>query len=122
VSPVRTLEVYRNQHTKGLAMESIAVPVSLTIELRPEGADIGSLERAVSAGLAEAGRQLWAEVIGTLERALLVHAAHPARARAGAPPRHRYTDGWGHWPGPASPDLEGQGSTSRQGKSRVADL
>jgi hypothetical protein len=41
-------------------MQSIAVPVSLTIRLQPAGADIGSLERAVSAGLAEAGRQLWA--------------------------------------------------------------
>ncbi|MGH2406446.1 MAG: UPF0236 family transposase-like protein [Candidatus Limnocylindrales bacterium] len=49
-------------------MQSIAVPVSLTLELQPEGADIGSLERAISAGLAEVGRQLWAEVIGTLER------------------------------------------------------
>jgi len=49
-------------------MESIAVPVSLTVELHPEGADIGSLERAISAGLAEVGRQLWAEVVGTLER------------------------------------------------------
>lgn len=43
-------------------MQSIAVPVSITIELHPEGADIGSLERAVSAGLAEAGRQLWIQI------------------------------------------------------------
>jgi hypothetical protein len=64
------------QQTKGLAMESIAVPLSLTIELHPEGADIGSLERAVSAGLAEAGRQLWAEVIATLERLLVVSRGH----------------------------------------------
>ena len=41
-------------------MQSIAVPVSLTVELHPEGADIGSLERAVCAALAEVGRQLWA--------------------------------------------------------------
>jgi hypothetical protein len=61
---------------KGLAVESIAVPVSFTVELHPEGADIGSLERAVSAGLAEAGRQLWAEVIGTLERSLRVSRGH----------------------------------------------
>ena len=33
-------------------MQSISVPVSLTLQLQPEGADIGSLERAVSAGLA----------------------------------------------------------------------
>jgi hypothetical protein len=57
-------------------MQSIAVPVSLTIELHPEGADIGSLERAVSAGLAEAGRQLWTEIIATLERSLLVSRGH----------------------------------------------
>jgi hypothetical protein len=57
-------------------MESIAVPVSLTLELRPEGADIGSLERAVSAGLAEAGQRLWAEVIATLERLLVVARGH----------------------------------------------
>ena len=68
MSPVRTLEVVETSNGKGLAMESIAVPVSLTLELQPEGADIGSLERAVSAGLAEAGRQLWVEIIGTLER------------------------------------------------------
>jgi hypothetical protein len=57
-------------------MESIAVPISLTVELRPEGADIGSLERTVSAGLAEAGRQLWAEIIATLERLLVVSRGH----------------------------------------------
>jgi hypothetical protein len=57
-------------------MESIAVPVALTLELRPEGADIGSLERAISAGLAEVGRQLWAEVIGTLERRVAVPRGH----------------------------------------------
>ena len=70
-------------------MESIAVPVSLTVELHPEGADIGSLERAISAGLAEVGRQLWAEVIGTLERlpAPRGHAGCGGRARptAGQP-------------------------------------
>jgi hypothetical protein len=57
-------------------MESIAVPVSLTVQLRPGGADIGSLERAISAGLAEVGRQLWAEVIGTLERLAEVPRGH----------------------------------------------
>jgi hypothetical protein len=49
-------------------MESISVPVSVTVELQPEGADIGSLERAVSAGLAEVGRHLWSEMIAVLER------------------------------------------------------
>ena len=57
-------------------MESIAVPVSLTVQLHPEGADIGSLERAISAGLAEVGRQLWAEVVGSLEGLLVVGRGH----------------------------------------------
>ena len=57
-------------------MESISVPVSLTLELQPQGADIGSLERAVSAALAEAGRQLWAELISALERSLPVSRGH----------------------------------------------
>lgn len=48
-------------------MESIAVPVTLTLELRPAGADIGALEREVCAGLVEAGRMLWAAVVARLE-------------------------------------------------------
>ena len=65
-----------HQQTKGLAVQSIAVPVSVTVDLRPEGADIGSLERAISAGLAEVARQMWAEVIGTLERLVEVPRGH----------------------------------------------
>jgi len=57
-------------------MQSIAVPVSFTVELQPEGADIGSLERAVSAGLSAAGQQLWAELISTLEGLLAVARGH----------------------------------------------
>jgi hypothetical protein len=57
-------------------MDSIAVPVSLTLRLRPDGADIGSLERAVSAGLADAGRQLWAELITILERLAAAPRGH----------------------------------------------
>ena len=57
-------------------MESIAVPISLTVELHPDGADIGSLERAVSAGLAEAGQRLWQEIISALEATLLVSRGH----------------------------------------------
>lgn len=57
-------------------MESIAIPISLTLELQPEGADIGSLERAVSAGLADVTRQLWAELISTLERSLVMGRGH----------------------------------------------
>ncbi len=76
-------------------MQSIAVPVSLTVELHPEGADIGSLERAVGSALAEAGRQLWAEVIGTLERLVEVppgHAGCGGRLRSnGRAPRRMVT-------------------------------
>ena len=76
MSPIRRLEVSVNQQTKGLTVESIAIPISLTLELQPEGADIGSLERAVSAGLADVARQLWAELISTLERSLVVGRGH----------------------------------------------
>ncbi len=75
VSPIRTLEVLEPA-PKGLAMQSIAVPVTLTIELHPEGADIGSLERAVSAGLAEVGERLWREIVSALEAALVVGRGH----------------------------------------------
>jgi hypothetical protein len=73
-------------------MESIAVPVSLTLDVHPEGADIGSLERAISAALAEVGRQLWAEVIRTLERLVVAPHGHAAcggllRANGRAPRR-----------------------------------
>lgn len=76
MSPIRRLEVSVNQQTKGLTVESIAIPLSLTLELQPEGADIGSLERAVSAGLADVARQLWAELISRLERSLVVGRGH----------------------------------------------
>jgi hypothetical protein len=57
-------------------MESIAVPVSFTVELRPEGVDIGSLERAVAGGLAEAGRRLWAELLRLAEGVAAVPRGH----------------------------------------------
>lgn len=57
-------------------MESIAVPITLTLELDPEGADIGSLERAVSAGLDETARRLWVEILAALEAALTVPRGH----------------------------------------------
>lgn len=57
-------------------MQSIAVPVTLTLELGPEGADIGSLERAVSAGLAEVGQRLWQELLTALEASLAVPRGH----------------------------------------------
>ena len=58
-------------------MESIAVPVDLSLELSPEGADIGSLERAVSAGLAEVGQRMWAELLRALEARLTAPLGHP---------------------------------------------
>jgi hypothetical protein len=58
--------------TKGLVVDSIALPVTIELELRPEGADIGSLERAVSAGLVEAGRLLWTDIVTRLESRLPV--------------------------------------------------
>lgn len=54
--------------------------VPVTVTLRAEHADVGSLERAVSDALAEVGRTLWAHLIGQLERSL----ARPAgRGRCG---------------------------------------
>lgn len=44
--------------------------VPLTVTLRTEHADLGSLERAIDAALAEAGRALWAELLRVLEAAL----------------------------------------------------
>jgi len=44
--------------------------VPLTVTLRTEHADLGSLERAIDGALAEAGRALWAELLRVLEAAL----------------------------------------------------
>ncbi len=73
-------------------MESIAVPVSLTVELRPGGADIGSLERAMMGGLVDAARRMWAELLGALERSLPAPTGHAGcggilRANGRAPRR-----------------------------------
>lgn len=57
-------------------MQSIAIPVHLALELRPEGGDIGSLERAVSAGLALAEQRLWQALLGALEASLPVPRGH----------------------------------------------
>ncbi len=75
----------KNQQTKGLAMESIAVPVALTLELHPEGADIGSLERAVSVALAEAGQRLWAELVARSSGSCPCRPAIPAAVASCAP-------------------------------------
>ena len=57
-------------------MQSIAIPVSLALELRPEGGDIGSLERAVGAGLVEVGQRLWEVLLAALEASLPVPRGH----------------------------------------------
>ena len=57
-------------------MQSIAIPVHLALELQPEGGDIGSLERAVSAGLALAEQRLWQALLGALEASLPVPRGH----------------------------------------------
>jgi len=46
--------------------------VPLTVTLRTEHADVGSLERTVEAALAEVGQALWAELVRVLEVALAV--------------------------------------------------
>jgi hypothetical protein len=52
---------------EGLAMEC-TVPVE--VHLTTEGADVGSLERAISAALVDVGVRLWQELVGRLETAL----------------------------------------------------
>jgi len=44
--------------------------VPLTVRLATEHADVCSLERTVSAALAEVGTKLWAELVARLETAL----------------------------------------------------
>ena len=44
--------------------------VPVEVHLATEHADVGSLERTVSAALAEVGRRLWAELVGRLEAEL----------------------------------------------------
>jgi hypothetical protein len=51
--------------------------VPLTVTLRTEHADLGSLERVIDGALAEAGRTLWAELLQVLEAALPVPATCP---------------------------------------------
>jgi hypothetical protein len=57
-------------------MQSIAIPVDLALELQPEGGDIGSLERAVSAGLAVVEQRLWQALLAALEASLPVPRGH----------------------------------------------
>ena len=51
-------------------MESIPVPVSVVVEVRAEGGDVGSLERAVGAALTEVGQRVWSELQARLEALL----------------------------------------------------
>lgn len=55
--------------------------VPLTVTLRAEHADLGSLERAIDAALAEAGQALWAELLRILEAALPMPAGCPCGGR-----------------------------------------
>jgi hypothetical protein len=55
--------------------------VPLTVTLRTEHADLGSLERAVDAALAEAGQALWAELVQLLEATLPVPTECPCGGR-----------------------------------------
>jgi len=55
--------------------------VPLTVTLRAEHADLGSLERAIETALAEAGQALWAEILRVLEAGLPVPIACPCGGR-----------------------------------------
>lgn len=55
--------------------------VPLTMTLRTEHADLGSLERAVDAALVEAGRALWAELVRLLEATLPLPGDCPCGGR-----------------------------------------
>jgi hypothetical protein len=57
---------------EGLAMEC-TVPVQ--VHLATDHADVGSLERTVSAALAEVGTALWRALVAQLEEALPAPAA-----------------------------------------------
>jgi hypothetical protein len=70
VSPSVTLSVLsKHQRGEGLGMEC-TVPVQ--VHLVTEHADVGSLERAVNAALAEVGAVLWRELVARLEGSLPV--------------------------------------------------
>lgn len=55
--------------------------VPLTVTLRTEHADLGSLERAVDAALTDVGQVLWAELVRLLEAALPLPADCPCGGR-----------------------------------------
>ena len=62
--------------------------MSLEVHLATEHADVGSLERTVSAALAEVGARVWAELYTRLETALPTLAAcaacgGPMKAKVG---------------------------------------
>ena len=55
--------------------------VPLTVTLRTDHADVGSLERAVEAALAEAGQALWAELVQLLGPTLPAPTTCPCGGR-----------------------------------------
>jgi hypothetical protein len=71
------LRVSKAAAMKGLTVQST---LSLNVSLDVEHADLASLERAVSGALAEAGQQLWAELLSALEAAI----GRPAACDCGA--------------------------------------
>jgi hypothetical protein len=76
VSPSITLSVLsKHQRMEGLTVEC-TVPIE--VHLATEHADVGSLERTVSAALADVGVRLWQELVARLEAALPTPAACPA--------------------------------------------
>jgi DNA-directed RNA polymerase subunit RPC12/RpoP len=76
VSPSGTLVVLsKRQQPEGSTMEC-TVPVE--VRLASEQADVGSLERTISAALAEVGTMLWAALIERLEAALPRPVACPS--------------------------------------------
>jgi hypothetical protein len=62
------------------ALEGLTVECTVPVEvhLRTEHADVGSLERSISAALVEVGVRLWAELVARLEESIPAPAGCPA--------------------------------------------
>ena len=67
MSPLHHAGVVRSRQLEGLRVEC-TVPIE--VHVATEHADVGSLERTVSAALAEVGIRLWRELVDRLEAAL----------------------------------------------------
>jgi hypothetical protein len=86
-SATRALEVFKHSSIGGALVEHT---VPLTVTLRAEHADLGSLERAIDAALAETGQALWAELLRVFEAAVPVPTGPcggPLKANGRAPRR-----------------------------------